>query len=120
MYSPPRVAIRSFDVLFPFLTLVSSITWALWISRVCTYVYVWVCCRPVPLLQQQISSVVKAIHKQLKDKSVKNRQGCFQLLTELVQVLPGALSNHVSAIVPGIQFSLGCVSQVLQPRPPPP
>ena len=62
---------------------------------------------PVALLQQQIGSIIKAIHRQLKDKSIKNRQGCFQLLTELVLVLPGALSQHVSAIVPGIQFSLG-------------
>ena len=34
-------------------------------------------------------------------------QGCFHLLLELVAVLPGALSDHISAIVPGIQFSLG-------------
>ena len=29
------------------------------------------------------------------------------MLLELVAVLPGALSDHISAIVPGIQFSLG-------------
>lgn len=62
---------------------------------------------PVQLLQAQIAAIVKAVHKQLKEKSVKTRQCCFLLLTELVQVLPGALTNHASAIMPGIQFSLG-------------
>ncbi|RMX39058.1 hypothetical protein pdam_00017612, partial [Pocillopora damicornis] len=62
---------------------------------------------PVNLLTTQIPSIVRALHKQLKEKSVKTRQGCFHLLLELVAVLPGALSDHISAIVPGIQFSLG-------------
>ncbi|XP_046857896.1 cullin-associated NEDD8-dissociated protein 1-like [Xenia sp. Carnegie-2017] len=63
--------------------------------------------RPLTLLQAQIPAIVKAIHRQLREKSFKTRQGCFALLTELVNVLPGALSNHISAIVPGIQYSLG-------------
>ncbi|CAH3188697.1 unnamed protein product, partial [Porites evermanni] len=62
---------------------------------------------PVNLLTSQIPSIVKALYKQLREKSVKTRQGCFHLLLELVAVLPGALSDHISAIVPGIQFSLG-------------
>ncbi|XP_020625713.1 cullin-associated NEDD8-dissociated protein 1-like [Orbicella faveolata] len=62
---------------------------------------------PVNLLTSQIQSIVRALHKQLREKSVKTRQGCFHLLLELVAVLPGALSDHISAIVPGIQFSLG-------------
>ncbi|KAJ7389385.1 Cullin-associated NEDD8-dissociated protein 1 [Desmophyllum pertusum] len=62
---------------------------------------------PVNLLTTQIQSIVRALHKQLREKSVKTRQGCFHLLLELVAVLPGALSDHISAIVPGIQFSLG-------------
>ncbi|XP_048590232.1 cullin-associated NEDD8-dissociated protein 1 [Nematostella vectensis] len=61
---------------------------------------------PLALLQCQIPNVVKALHRQLREKSVKTRQGCFHLLSELVSVLPGALSEHISAIVPGIQFSL--------------
>ena len=94
-------------------------------------------CRPVNLLTLQIPAIVKALHKQLREKSVKTRQvsdgesdaqpvrsikslesdrssvtllclqGCFHLLLELVAVLPGALSDHISAVVPGIQFSLG-------------
>ncbi len=60
-------------------------------------------------LQCQIPQIVRAIHKQLREKSIKTRQGCFSLLTEMVQVLPGALTDHLTAIVPGVQFSLGYV-----------
>ena len=62
---------------------------------------------PVSMLQTQVPDIIKAIHKQLKEKSVKTRQGCFSLLTELVIVLPGALTDHLQALVPGIQYSLG-------------
>ncbi|XP_076457085.1 cullin-associated NEDD8-dissociated protein 1-like [Babylonia areolata] len=62
---------------------------------------------PVLMLQSQIGDIVRAIHKQLKEKSIKTRQGCFSLLTELVLVLPGALSEHFGVLVPGIQYSLG-------------
>ena len=79
---------------------------------------------PLTLLTNQVPSIVKAIHRLLKvgslqntelskdievlhlfvkDKSVKTRQGCFSLLSELVSVLPGALANHISAVIPGIQ-----------------
>ncbi|KGL73172.1 Cullin-associated NEDD8-dissociated protein 1, partial [Tinamus guttatus] len=61
---------------------------------------------PLTLLQNQVPSIVKALHKQLKDKSIKSRQGCFSLLTELAGVLPGCLAAHVPALVPGIVFSL--------------
>ncbi len=43
----------------------------------------------------------------MREKSIKTRQGCFSLLTQLTVVLPGALTLHLSALVPGIQFSLG-------------
>ena len=56
---------------------------------------------------------MKALHRQMKEKSIKTRQGCFSLLTELIQVLPGALATHMDLIVPGIQFSLGKVSVVV-------
>ncbi|XP_010717078.1 cullin-associated NEDD8-dissociated protein 1-like [Meleagris gallopavo] len=58
------------------------------------------------MLQNQVPNIVKALHKQLKDKSVKSRQGCFSLLTELANVLPGCLAEHIPALVPGIVFSL--------------
>lgn len=43
----------------------------------------------------------------MKEKSIKTRQDCFSLLKELVLVLPGALTNHIPALIPGIQYSLG-------------
>ncbi len=61
------------------------------------------------LLHAQIPEIVRALHKQLKDKSVKTRQGCFGLLTALVTVLPGALDNHIGVVVPGILYSLKLV-----------
>ena len=61
---------------------------------------------PIVLLGSQVASIVKVLHKQLKDKSMKTRQGCFGLLTALVTVLPGALDDHVGAIVPGILYCL--------------
>ena len=64
---------------------------------------------PVSLLQGQVGNIVKALHRQMKEKSIKTRQGCFSLLTELIHVLPGALATHMDLIVPGIQFSLGKV-----------
>lgn len=49
----------------------------------------------------QVPKIVKALHKQLKEKSIKSRQGCFSLLTELANVLPGCLADHIPALVPG-------------------
>uniref|UniRef100_A0A673ZV69 Cullin-associated and neddylation-dissociated 1 n=1 Tax=Salmo trutta TaxID=8032 RepID=A0A673ZV69_SALTR len=54
----------------------------------------------------QVPMIVKALHKQMKEKSVKTRQCCFNMLTELVNVLPGALTLHIPVLVPGIIFSL--------------
>jgi hypothetical protein len=61
---------------------------------------------PVTLLQSQIPALVKALHRQMREKSIKTRQGCFALLTNLITVLPGALTEHMAALIPGIQFSL--------------
>jgi len=61
---------------------------------------------PVSLLQAQVGNIVKALHRQMKEKSIKTRQGCFALLTELILVLPGALAAHMNLLVPGVQFSL--------------
>ena len=63
-------------------------------------------CSPIALLGTQVEAIVKALHKQLRDKSVKTRQGCFSLLTSLITVLPGALGSHVGALVPGILYCL--------------
>uniref|UniRef100_A0A8K9Y5E3 Cullin associated and neddylation dissociated 1 n=1 Tax=Oncorhynchus mykiss TaxID=8022 RepID=A0A8K9Y5E3_ONCMY len=61
---------------------------------------------PLTMLQNQVPMIVKALHKQMKEKSVKTRQCCFNMLTELVNVLPGALTQHIPVLVPGIIFSL--------------
>ncbi|KAL0977959.1 hypothetical protein UPYG_G00163830 [Umbra pygmaea] len=58
------------------------------------------------LLKKQVPAIVKQLHKQLKEKSLKSRQGCFSLLTELANVLPGALGEHIPALIPGIVHSL--------------
>ena len=57
---------------------------------------------PASKLMSQVPAIVKALHKLLKDRSVKTRQGCFHILTELIIVLPGALSEHIPALIPGI------------------
>uniref|UniRef100_A0AAV2M8A6 TATA-binding protein interacting (TIP20) domain-containing protein n=1 Tax=Knipowitschia caucasica TaxID=637954 RepID=A0AAV2M8A6_KNICA len=60
----------------------------------------------VALLKKQVPVIVKALHKQLKDKSVKSRQGCFCVLTQLAQTVPGALEEHIPTLIPGLVFSL--------------
>jgi cullin-associated NEDD8-dissociated protein 1 len=60
----------------------------------------------VLLLKTQINSVVKSIQKLLRNKNAKTRQGCFSLLTQLVNVLSGALNDHLAQIIPGISYSL--------------
>ncbi|XP_054243612.1 cullin-associated NEDD8-dissociated protein 1-like isoform X3 [Indicator indicator] len=61
---------------------------------------------PLRMLQDQVPKIVKALHKQLREKSIKSRQGCFSLLTELANVLPGCLAEHLPVLIPGIVFSL--------------
>jgi cullin-associated NEDD8-dissociated protein 1 len=51
--------------------------------------------------------IVRAVHRQMREKSIKTRQDCLTLLRELVVVLPGALAQHVPALIPGILYSLG-------------
>jgi len=62
---------------------------------------------PIYFLQKQVHLIVKTLHKQLREKSIKTRQGCFALLTELINVLPGCLKNHAESLFPGILYSLG-------------
>ncbi|XP_064352301.1 cullin-associated NEDD8-dissociated protein 2 isoform X2 [Camelus dromedarius] len=58
------------------------------------------------MLQGQVPLVIKALQRQLKDRSVRARQGCFSLLTELAGVLPGSLAEHMPVLGAGIVFSL--------------
>lgn len=62
---------------------------------------------PVYLLQQQVPLIVKGIQSQMKEKSIKTRQDCFQLLKELCNILPGALTFTTGDLIPGILYSLG-------------
>lgn len=62
---------------------------------------------PACALQAQVPLIVRALHPQIKDKSIRTRQDCFNLLKELVGVLPGAMSNHMPVLISGIQYSLG-------------
>ncbi len=62
--------------------------------------------KPVQSLKSQMNAIVKALQKLLKHKSAKTRQGCFSLLIQLVNVLPGALSAHLAQIMPGVNYSL--------------
>lgn len=61
---------------------------------------------PINLLQDQVAEIVKAIQPLMREKSVKTRQDCFLLLRELLAALPGALSNHLEHLMPGIHYSL--------------
>uniref|UniRef100_A0A6I8QIK9 Cullin-associated and neddylation-dissociated 2 (putative) n=1 Tax=Xenopus tropicalis TaxID=8364 RepID=A0A6I8QIK9_XENTR len=61
---------------------------------------------PLGALQNQVPSVMKSLHKLLRDKSAKSRQGCFAVLTELTNAMPGCLSQHIPTLVPGLVFSL--------------
>ncbi|KPM03809.1 hypothetical protein QR98_0022440 [Sarcoptes scabiei] len=68
------------------------------------------------ILRNQIPSIVRSLDRQLKEKSIKTRQCCFSLLSELVQILPNALAdpineadeekNYLNNIIPGILYSL--------------
>lgn len=58
------------------------------------------------MMSDQVPSLVKAVARQLREKSVKTRQCCFALLTELLHVVPGALSTYFHLLIPGVQFSL--------------
>ncbi|CAD5120365.1 DgyrCDS8938 [Dimorphilus gyrociliatus] len=62
---------------------------------------------PINELQDHLPNLVKAVYRQFRQKSIKTRQCCFALLTELVTVLPGCLSPYIQMLIPGIQFSLG-------------
>ncbi|XP_069760081.1 cullin-associated NEDD8-dissociated protein 1 isoform X3 [Narcine bancroftii] len=64
---------------------------------------------PLVMLQNQVPNIVKALHKQMKEKSVKTRQCCFHMLTELVTVLPGALTQHVPVLVPESSYARSSV-----------
>lgn len=50
---------------------------------------------------------MKALQFQLREKSIRTRQDCLALLSELVQTLPGCLSPFLPAVIPGVVYCLG-------------
>lgn len=62
---------------------------------------------PVFLLQKQVPLLIKGLQNQMKEKSMKTRQDCFHLLKELCNAVPGALTNEIGNIIPGLLYSLG-------------
>lgn len=52
----------------------------------------------------QVPLVIKALQRQLKDRNIRARQGCFSLLTELAGVLPGSLAEHMPVLVAGRMY----------------
>ncbi len=74
--------------------------------RACVCVFL-VSCSPVTRLASHVPGVVKAITKQLKQRSLKARVGSLQLLRELALVLPAAVAAQFNMVVPGIVLALG-------------
>ncbi len=53
-----------------------------------------------------VDKVVKAVSKQLKEKSFRTKERCFELLRELVLVLDGGLQPYLGSFVPDIEKSI--------------
>ena len=58
------------------------------------------------MLRGEVPRIVKAVSKQLKEKSVKTRVASFNCLKQLVLSAPGCLAEHAGALVPGIEKAL--------------
>ena len=69
--------------------------------------------KPVDQLQSDVPSIIKAAVRQLKEKSVRTKQGIFAALLELVTVVPSSIGTHTPQLMPGIQAAL-TVSHFLQ------
>jgi len=57
-------------------------------------------------LSALVPDIVKGLQKELTGKSPKTKIGAFQLLKELVKVIPNCLDSSVEALIPGIQQGL--------------
>jgi cullin-associated NEDD8-dissociated protein 1 len=53
-----------------------------------------------------VDKVMKAVSKQLKDKSFKTKERCFEMLRELLLVLNGGLSAHLASLIPHLEKSI--------------
>ena len=87
--------------------------WGVWIPG-------WSLASSLPPTCPQVPLVMKALQRQLKDRSARARQGCFSLLTELAGVLPGSLAEHMPILVAGrVPWNLGSALPGLSPNPAP-
>eukprot|EP00164_Ancoracysta_twista_P000655 GFYU01000869.1.p1 GENE.GFYU01000869.1~~GFYU01000869.1.p1 ORF type:complete len:1276 (-),score=480.86 GFYU01000869.1:86-3913(-) len=60
----------------------------------------------ITALRSHVPQLLKSTATQLKEKSVKTRVGVFQLLKEVVIVVPDAFGSGVAALLPGVQKAL--------------
>ncbi|DBB08467.1 hypothetical protein WJX82_000009 [Trebouxia sp. C0006] len=67
--------------------------------------------KPIDQLRSDVPSVIKAAVRQLKEKSVRTKQGVFAALQELVTVVPDSIATHTAQMMPGIQAALTDKSQ---------
>lgn len=67
--------------------------------------------KPIDQLRSDVPSVIKAVVRQLKEKSVRTKQGVFAALQELVTVVPDSIATHIAQMMPGIQAALTDKSQ---------
>uniref|UniRef100_A0A914ZPD0 TATA-binding protein interacting (TIP20) domain-containing protein n=8 Tax=Parascaris univalens TaxID=6257 RepID=A0A914ZPD0_PARUN len=57
-------------------------------------------------LDAQVPMLVKAINRQLRTKTLKTKQCCFILLTQLLRAYPGALSDQLHLLVSGVASAM--------------
>lgn len=61
---------------------------------------------PNDMLRQRVPEIVRATCRQFKDKSLKTRIAAFSLMRQLLATIPGCLSEHAGALVPGLDRAL--------------
>lgn len=67
---------------------------------------IFLLCSPATLLLNDVSALMKAVGKQLKDKSLKTRVGIFMVLHELAKVAPHSTVDHIPGLIQGLQKGL--------------
>lgn len=58
------------------------------------------------LFTNEVTSIVKCLSKQVKDKSLKSRQAMVDVLTQLAAIGTGVFSSHMSVVVRTVDFIL--------------
>eukprot|EP00850_Spirogloea_muscicola_P001350 SM000005S17147 [mRNA] locus=s5:408611:419235:+ [translate_table: standard] len=61
---------------------------------------------PLDMLRQEVPKLVRALNKQLREKSIKTRIGTFGVLRQLVLVLPNSMADYIASLIPGIEKAL--------------